>query len=136
MFPCWIIVISILMIGALYQPPSNPITAAKTELTTQGFQIISATIDSPAIDVNVNSTKALIQYAHLSNITTVYNTNQGLVVFDAKNNVGYFYNPLSNGTFFGVPVNWELFVLMMVAMVVGLVVPFFIAVIIDDRNES
>src|SRR5208282_3547553 len=112
--PCWIIVVSVVLGGMAYSPAPNPLSIAQNELNAQGFQIVSATIDSPAIDINVNSTATLIHYAQATNTTVVYNTNQGLVVFDAKNNIGYFYMPLPFGAWFGVPVTVEVALLLMV----------------------
>lgn len=65
----------------------------RSKLESNNFQVITASIHSPAIEVTVDSTQNLIYTAQRLNVTVIYDTNQGFVVLDTTTNVGYIFDP-------------------------------------------
>jgi hypothetical protein len=88
--------ISFALVGAgfLNQPD------LKLDFTSQ-YHFVKATSNSPIIEINFNSTQELMQEAQKLNTTTIYDTNQGLMVIDTTTGIGYVYSVPQ--TWFGFP---------------------------------
>lgn len=87
--------------GLAINQPYNPHDEIKNTFIIEGYTVIVATTDSPAIEVNLKSQIELTQNAKAINSTTIYDTNRGFVVIDAIKDVGYFYNTTPELTWYG-----------------------------------
>lgn len=90
-------------LGVFTCQPYNPTDDVRTTLQIEGYNLIKARTDSPAVKVDLNATIPLMEYANKLNTTTIYDTNEGFLVLDAQNDVGYFYDTTPYPTWYGLP---------------------------------
>lgn len=66
----------------------------KSDLVVRGFTIVEhASMNSPSIEVLLDSEASLIQKATELNTSTIYQTYNGLWVFNESLTIGYCYSP-------------------------------------------
>ena len=99
--------------GIYVNQPYNPTDDIRSTLLDQGFNLVEARTESPAVKVDLNKTESLIEYANKLNITTIYDTNEGFLVLDAQNDVGYFYYVVPFPTWCGLHFAWFFVVLLL-----------------------
>lgn len=91
----------IMLVGIVTSPdPTKPI---RDNLQEQGYTLVKAKMESPAVTISLTTKAELITQATTLNTTTIYDTSNGFVVLDTTQNIGYELNLILQHTWFGLP---------------------------------
>jgi hypothetical protein len=90
-----------------------------------GFNITKATMDSPALIIDVENEGALVAKAVSLNATTIYDTDKGYAVIDNCSDIGYLLR--INQTLYGVDESVGLFFVAMCAVVIVVTSTYFLS---------